>query len=373
MTKKQRESLIKDDIPQDSVVIPATANSQVQLESGDSVSAQTEQKNAEKPAQKMSKGEKIFDWITYKGLNYWVNLISSIAIADIFLNGKRRKNLDGWINSATKSLEKTGLPLKTSHHNSKVALETFVFTSGGLILLAPMKILEDNKRKVVHWINKKLCIEQKTADGKEKTPEQIYIEKEQPKQSWGNVIWRRIQATVAVIGSGMAFDHFARDKNKKLDPEVYDIGDGRKITYEAKVVGGKKRTEDAAYGLLNKVSKFIRGKEIKEKGLVGRWTRLIILDSVFTIITAVVMKITNGAKKAKMPEEIDETNDPPAIKNGYNKIKLADDARAVNAVNYAKKVTKKDNIPSLLEKGNKNSGFVESLHNQEVASAGVSV
>ncbi|MEZ5690945.1 MAG: hypothetical protein R3D71_04690 [Rickettsiales bacterium] len=349
MTEKQRESLLKDDIP-NSGDTNASAVDKTQNSINKEITREKSlEKEAKKPHPEMSKGEKVFNFTAYNFLNYWVNLVSSIAVADRFLNGKGRETLDVWINKATHVARKI-MPLKVAHHNSKTMIETFVFTSGGLFLLAPLKIMEDNKRKIVHWVNKKLGVNQKKADGTEKTHDEIYIEQEQPKQSWGNVIWRRIQATAVVIGVGSALDYFVRDKNNILPPEKYNIGNNEIITYEAKAKGGKKVVSDYSFNKINKLSETMRGKPLKPKGIVGRWTELAILDSVFTVITAVIMKVTNGAKKAKMPKEIDETNHPPADKELLSDSYINEAVTGSTKNKFTNRVERKDSITSIAKK-----------------------
>lgn len=318
----------------------------------------------------MSKGEKAFDDIAYKHINGTSNLIISVGLADLFVNGRGRKGLDAAINSTAKALHKFGVKsLKTAHHRSQIGWETFTLTSGGLLLLVPLKWMEDNKRPIVHWLNKKMGVKQTTPDGREKTPDEIYIEKEQPPQSWGNVIGRRILATGMVIGAGLGLDHFARDKKNILPPKTYDLGDGLKVTYEAKPNGGKDRVTDFVFDKIDKVSERFRGKKFVKDGVVSRWTKFAILDSVFTVITAAVMKVTNGAKKAKLPSEIDDSNDPPGHYKYPNKIELDKPAR--KNLSFAEKVVRRETMP-LPKREEKDVSFVESIkQDQAPATIGI--
>ncbi len=369
MTEKQIEMMVKDDTP------PAAVSGAVvvgdQKNAGDN--AQKILEISKKPEGTASKGEKVFNWTAYTGLNYWVNLVSSIAIADYFVNLGGRDKLNDRINSTARLLEKFKVPIKKAHHNSKIGWETFALTSGGLILLAPLKWMEDNKRPIVHWLNKKFGVEQKTADGREKTPEEIHIEQEQPKQSWGNVILRRIAGTAAVVAVGMGLDHFARG-TKILDPEHHNLGGGRIITHDSKVQGGKDRVTDFIFDKINNVSGKLRGKRFDKNEIVSRWTKFAILDSVFTVITAVVMKMTNGAKKGKMPQEIDDSNDPPVIDDRINRIVTADE-RAENHKMFCDKVGKRaKDIIDYKRSGKIPSGsFIDSVQKSDSMSAGISV
>ncbi len=321
------------------------------------------------PEAKMSKGEKIFDWSVYKGLNYWVNLISSVLIADYFINpeSKGRQNLDKSISRMTQGLTKMGVALKSAHHNSKVGLETFALLSGGTLLLVPLKLLEDRKRKSVHWINKKLGVDQTGADGKELTPDEIHIEKEQPKQSWANVIWRRVLASLAVVGVGLGVDHLGRDEKTILPEEKYDLGFA-KVTYDAKVLGGKERITNNVFGAIDKATEAISGKKFAPNGRVSRWTKLFILDSVFTAITAGVMWVTNGAKKGKMPKEKDNTNDPKVIVDKEDDLVTADEIPA-NSKAFADRVDRRVNNLIDARRDAMPQSFAESVKSNEAAPA----
>lgn len=336
--KQQEKTVNADALPKDGGVGGSAAEKSEKTQQIEVVN-----KNCSDPsaAPTISKGEKAFNWTTYTGLNYWVNLASSIAIADHFTNpeSKGRAKLDNAISKTTQFITKFNVLDKTAHHNTKIALETLVLTSGGLLLLAPLKWMEDNKRSLVHKINKKLGVNQTATDGHEKTPDEIYVEKEQPKQSWGNVIWRRIEGTAAVIVAGMGLDHFARNKDIILPKETVDLG-WTKFVHDEKVQGGKERVAKKAFEKINGIAKVIRGKEFKTNGVVSRWTKLAILDSVFTAITAVVMKVTSGAKKAKMPQEIDDSKDSPVVNDAVNRITTAADVERNNRL-FASKVEKR--------------------------------
>ncbi len=345
------------------------------------------EKGKDKTEPGMSKGEKVFNWTTYTGLNYWVNLISSIYIADRFINPAtterkgtvnkfvdgmmNREKLDKWISSTTKFLNKSGMSLNKAHNNSKIGWESFILLSGGTLLLFPLKYLEDNKRKIVHWLNDKLGVDQTAPDGHKKTPEEIHIEQEQPKQSVKNLIWRRILGTVSVVTTGIVVDHALKDKNTKLPPEKYDLG-WAKVNYDSKVQGGKARIENKVFGWIQQASKNLTGKEFAKNGTFARLTRLAILDSVFTVITAGVMKVTNGAKRGKMPQEIDDSNDPAVVRDVVDRITTADEIRDKP---FAEKIEKRVNrIIEAKENGGGNKSFVDSLQQaKEIQPAGVGV
>ena len=267
----------------------------------------------------MSKGEKWFNWTVYSGLNYWVNLISSIAIADYFIHKGGRQKLDWVIGKGAKTLEATGLmKIKPAYKNSKTAFETLSVLGGGWLLLVPMKILEDHKRGWVHWLNDKLGVDQTAPDGHKETPDEIYIEQEQPKQTWFNVFKRRIYASLAVIGTGQIMEYALADKKIKKPDRTYRLNPYDKtsetVTFEGGHMGGKEWVESNIVGGVNWAAKQLPGSEnfTKPGSWMQRWLGLAALDTFFTKVSAVVMHMTNGAKKAKAPHEINDEIDPPA-------------------------------------------------------------
>ena len=325
----------------------------------------------EKP--EMSKGEKVFNWGAYTGLNYWVNLISSVAIADYFINLGGREKMDKWINATARTLHKAGATLKGSHYKSKVVLESLILTGGGLMLLAPLKWLEDRKRPVVHWLNKKLGVKQLAPDGYEANPDEIHIEQEQPKQSWGNVLWRRVIGTVAVGLTGLAIDKALTDKTDILDPKTYDLGKGfGKVTYDAQPKGGKQWLTEKGFGLVDKASELVRGKPFVKNGITSRWTQLAILDSAFTAITAITMKMTNGAKKAKMPHEIDNSDDPKVVKDTFDEIITEDQIKKSHS-HFRDRVDKRTKDIIKAKQSDASASFAEAVMTNGVSPATVGV
>lgn len=274
-----------------------------------------------------SKGEKIYNWTVYSGINYWVNLISSVIVADKVTNGSWRKPLDWTIGKTAKGISKMGISLEKAHHQTRVGLETMTLLTGGWLLLVPMKIMEDNKRPIVHWINKHLGKPQCAPDGREQTSDEIYIEKEQPKQTWGNVIKRRIYATLAVMGTGLALDYTFADRSQrrthshKIDP--YDPK-SEVITHET-YLGGKERTTNFVVGGIRTGMKKVGLEKQADSKKLKDYLDLAVLDTVFTKITAVIMYVTNGAKKEKMPHEMGEDTPISRAKHEPISISMASD------------------------------------------------
>ncbi len=292
-----------------------------------------------------SKGEKLFTWGVYEGLNYWLNLASSIAIADYFCNMKGKEHLNKAAGALAKGIAATKVaPYEKVFGHSQTALKTLTLLSGGWLLIVPIKIMEDNKRPMVHWINKKLGVDQTGADGKELTADQIYIEKEQPKQSWMNVIIRRTGATLAVVGTGHVLNEGFRDRDK-----TKAFRDAHPTTKEDPH-GGKARTEKLVVDFVNdKIAKYAPNGEALTKDKNGRFQRylgLAALDTVFTKITSVIMKITNGAGKGQMPKEQGDDDAPSVspqstdhlqyVKPEYEDLRKAEEAKAAETGHAAR-------------------------------------
>lgn len=265
----------------------------------------------------MSKAEKTYNFIVYDLLNYWVNLVGSIVIADRFNNGPWRDRLDWTVGKFAKNFEKMGVALEKSHHHTRVALETLALMSGGWLLLVPLKIMEDNKRKMVHWIQKVTGEDQRAPDGHEMTADEIYIAEERQPQSWWNVIKRRTLATVAVVGLGSLIDWGLQDKNAQKEPKPYYINPYDKanseVVYHNGIVGGKEWSTNKIVGFLNKGIKHLPNgdKLTQENHIVQRYLSLGALDTIFTKITAMVMWVTRGAEDKKTTQEMEAPADKP--------------------------------------------------------------
>jgi hypothetical protein len=247
------------------------------------------------PKPEMSRGEKIYNWVVYKGINYWVNLISSIAIADYFIHKGGKPKLDKGAEALGKMIASTGLvSAEKATHHATTALKTSALTSGGWGLLIPGTLAENNKRPIVHWLNDKLGVDQHAPDGHKETPDEIYIEQDQPHQTWRNAAIRD-------------------RKNSALMPSEDDHHGGKAVV-ERFVVNNVNK---AARKILPEGSALLR-----ENGLAQRWLGLAALDTFFTIITAKVMHATNGTKKVRMPHEIGDDFDPPGNDLTPNEITL---------------------------------------------------
>lgn len=292
--------------------------------------------------QKMSKGEKIFEWGTYRGLNYWVNLISSVIFTDWFKNlgGLKKLKIDKLSEAIAKKL-----PGSSPYEKKlKFALETFEYlalTAGGTALVWPLKALEDNKRKVVYWINEKLGVDQTAPDGHKLTPDEIYIEKEVPQKSWFNVIWRRSLGMASVAAGGHLVNYAFKT------PGI----NGKDINGTDNVANFVLKGSDKKGGVNRLLSSgYVPGGEFLVKNKRAQaWMGLAVLDSVFTQLTAFIMWATNGAKKEKTPMEIDECK---PVENAAQIAETSNPIEKDRSALKTKKPTKTDSFVDLAQQSN---------------------
>lgn len=257
------------------------------------------EKNERQPQEPMpavkSAGEKWFDRIVYAGLNYWANLGVSLVIADYFTHLSGRAHLDRLIGATAKTLTKSGITSPGgAARSAKIIWETLTLSSGGWLAAFATKPLEDNKRPIVHWLNRRLHVNQSRPDGSEASPEEIYIENEQPHQTWLNVIRRRIMASALIIGAGHAIDH---------------------------TVGTRTVTEGVVKGVNATLNALPVLHKLPRNATFERYLGFAALDTLFTAVHAVTMSLTSGAKKARMPKEMQDTA-PPGAEVTPNEITL---------------------------------------------------
>lgn len=270
---------------------------------------------SEQPEPEMSRGEKWYNRLVYQGLNYWVNLGLSLYITDLFVHGggkldpsrlwqkdggwfkaKYKNGVRGIMNAFTGLLGGGENGRARAKRFGEIAIGTFTLNSGGNILLIPTKFLEDYKRPIVHWLNKYVFGEkQLAADGHEKTPDEIYIKEEQPKQSWLRMITRRALGFAVTTSTGLLIDWGLK---QKLD-KPYRDEDGVLVKYKV----GQDVFTEAAVGGVNYTLTAAGGSEIK--GTPKRYLAYASLDWIYTVMTSWILHRTNGAHKKHMPKEID--------------------------------------------------------------------
>lgn len=148
-----------------------------------------------------SRGEKIFNISVYKGIGWITNAAISVYLTDLLIHGKGRPYCDQAIHSLAPKFERFlgDHPEKALNRAESSVFCAGLFT-GGTILLYPIKKLEDNKARLVkfidHTYNQTFGVDttelaiQKNAHNR--------LEKE-PTPSWGNVLLGRVLGTIAVV------------------------------------------------------------------------------------------------------------------------------------------------------------------------------
>jgi len=140
-----------------------------------------EVEQAERVAQKthISKGEHMFDWLTYGGIGFASVFAAGIPIVHWAKYGKGAKVFA----DSAKSLEKLGMNATSAED----AVMTTALMIPGNLGLIPIKQMEDHKPELVQKFNTMLG--DKSGDAS--------VDKE-PEQSWGSLIKARLVAWVAV-------------------------------------------------------------------------------------------------------------------------------------------------------------------------------
>ena len=298
--------------------------------------------------QQMSLGEKRYNQIVYQGINYWLNLSISMVITDFFLHGKGKNFFHKGVEKSTQALmASTPMKRPMAKWLSEIALGTFSLNSGGNILLIPTKFIEDNKRYWVHKLNDSMGVDQTAPDGHKETADEIYIEQEQPKQSWLLMIGRRVLGWGATTAVGLTLD---RVLAKKLP--VPHMEDGVPVTH----IPGQKIFTDNVVNTVNSV--------VNAGPTAQRYMGYAALDSIYTLITSKILHSTNGARKAKAPNEIgddaapkatfDIGEEPPYTESNTAKIIPATQRSAADIIkakasneSFAQSVTRENNTPHL--------------------------
>jgi hypothetical protein len=236
--------------------------------------------------QKESVGEHAFNWFTYTGVGFLLNLGLSVAITDYFTHGKGKEALR-WLSKQTAhGIGSAATVAPTKLENATYGFwKTNALMSGGHIVMAPIKLLEDNKSRVVHWINQKLGVDKPILkDGVEVPLSSLSDEElpplyqDQPKQSWWNVIKRRAMGLALTSATGTMM-------GEKLQHKVEDT-----LTDKLFLPALQKSPSPALQNLAS-------------NDTFARYARLVSLDQFFTAITSAVTYLTNGSKKHEEPAQ----------------------------------------------------------------------
>lgn len=158
---------------------------------------------------KKTRGERLFDFTVYAGIMWGVNELITTIIGRGIMKG------EGVLEWGTK--QATGRPelLKSKYDAlmskipggfvgtvGKQAINIFILTIGGNILVPVAKFLEDRKGKIVRWTDS--WLESKDTKHTERL-EQAHTEMDNaPKQSWGS-LW---EGRGTVLGAAILIDFF---------------------------------------------------------------------------------------------------------------------------------------------------------------------
>lgn len=157
-----------------------------------------------KKKRKTTIGEKIFDWSVYGGIGWVANATLSVFITLLIQNNilQGDKKYGEKVNKKAEDLYAKVGPFRETKPDGSVqlnkaghfALDISLLTSGGHLLMVPIKFLEDNKRKIVGALNKKF--------GKPEDCEAIEeCDKalaDEPKQTWKSVLSGRFIGLVPI-------------------------------------------------------------------------------------------------------------------------------------------------------------------------------
>lgn len=243
-----------------------------------------------RPDRKETAGEIVFDRTVYTGIGLIVNELSGLALAVEmrYFGGKERfQKAARWLHKTIGYKDKIEHgKLITGHTRAEDALEIFTLLLSGTALIVPMKVLEDNKAKIVKKFNHTFDkFHHRSAEEVKARDEDV--EKEiacEPKQTWSTLILGRAIATA----HNMFF----------LKEAVF----GGTRTQKVKDVS--KRYIDKS---VDKLHGYMGGKPdsmlVKMRGTerYKYYSEIIGLDTLYTIVSSVVLEIASKALASKKP------------------------------------------------------------------------
>ena len=224
-------------------------------------------------------GENFFNKFTYAGIGYFANLGLSLVIWDFLMDGRGRPTLNAIAHGGASGLKALGMNARRAEKLAMTATEMGLSTTGGHLTMIPLKIAEDHARYFTHRSNVLLDknYPYKNLKVTWNTPEDDLppMVDEPTDQTWGQVAARRGLAMAAVTASGTMLDK----------------------------VGWAKPLQDNTLNVFNRgvaASGSPALQRLAARPLMQRYTKLAALDSYFTVITSVVVAMTNhmfGHKK----------------------------------------------------------------------------
>lgn len=144
-----------------------------------------------------TKGEKLFDLGLYGGISYGIGFVLSVMGGHFFLKGRGRSFFNNTEKALHDGLENVVTP-KYAKLLSRESMRIMALGAGGHAVMVPIKLLEDNKKRIVYWINSKFFPSEYSGITELKPASQMRDDElpalvETPtKMSWGKTAMRRM-------------------------------------------------------------------------------------------------------------------------------------------------------------------------------------
>jgi hypothetical protein len=142
------------------------------------------------------------------------------------------------------------------------------------------------------------------------TADEIFIAQEQPKQSWGRMIWRRAMGFGATTSTGLALDVLLK--------EPLYISEKHRRGYDVTHKNGQAVFTDTVVGWGDRIPGV---KKVLKNPTARRYADYAALDSIYTMITSTILHKTNGAGPGKEPPEIGDDNAPLVDSKSKNRLR----------------------------------------------------
>ncbi len=161
----------------------------------------------------LTRGEKIFNAIDYWGIGWITNAAISVAITDWMNHLSGQTTMNQWADKLKNTVifrkgeMKTAEEIGKARGQARSVLSLLFLMSGGFILMAPIKWLEDRKKPTVEWLDDRFNKPRNKEEEAQIKARHDYIEKHEPKQSWESILKGRVYALVPILGA-----HFMLNK-----------------------------------------------------------------------------------------------------------------------------------------------------------------
>ncbi len=167
-----------------------------------------EQKKQVDSTDVMSKGEKLFDWLTYGGFAGAVTFALGMPFGYFTRYSKGGEAIHKWAVSHSRQL---GMSVEATED----AVMNTALMQGGNVMLLPVKMMEDHKPQLVAKFNKMLGDDSGDCSVKD-----------EPKQTWGSLLKSRVFLAwtpvflalrgTAMLGGKESFNNFEKDFSKNI-------------------------------------------------------------------------------------------------------------------------------------------------------------